>query len=181
MDIKKELIEINLDKSATNKFIQEIEAQQYELSKKSHILKSIALGNEIEDLIKTDLFIGHGVYFLEAYWDKPIVEGDIKLCFCILDSEQKRMSVVDRYAVLVPPFYALEKITHKFNPIKPEFVNQLGLELHSNCTILAIKPGIKEKLLNLLLSTELTAVLDYNKMHISMPTNADHIVMKIKM
>jgi hypothetical protein len=181
MDIKKELIEINLDKLSADRFIQDIESQQYELSKKSHILKSIAFGNTMEELVLTDLFRNHGVYFLEAYWQKPIGEGDIKLCFCILDSEHKRMSVVDRYNTFVPPFAMLDKINNKINPIKPEFVNELGLQLHSNYTLLELKPGIKKKLLELLLSTELKSILDYNEMENDLPSNNDASTKKIKM
>lgn len=171
MDIKKELIKISSDSSSIDKLIESVELKKHELSKKSHLLRVIALGNTIEELNKTNLFKDEQVKFLEVCLDKEPPIADLKLTFCILDKNKNRMRVIDENNIFVPVFSTLMVQTYKLGLINQMFINEDALTSLKADRIIELKPGIKDVLLNILLSDELRKILEYNKMQIELPSN----------
>jgi len=181
MDITKELKEIDLNNENINKFVKDIEFQQHELLKKAHLLKVVNFANEVEKLIKTNIFFDYNIYFFEAYWDRPIGSSNIKLSFLIQDKSKKRMNVIDESNLLIKPFAKISGLVDQLNWFKPEFIKQSALELTLEDIIIEIKPGIKDKILDILLSNELKSILNYNKMQNELVTSHLNIDKKFKM
>lgn len=173
MDIREELINIESNNSSSNKYIQDIEAQKYELSKKAHLLKMIAFSNAIEELTKTDLFIDNGVEFLEISWERssPSSIHNIRLCFCILDKEKKGMPAL-KDQTFVLPFSTLMKETDKLGMFDYEFIKNGALTFFTKELTIEAKPGIKDFLLDILLSDDLKVILNYNRMQLELPNNS---------
>jgi hypothetical protein len=181
MDIKTELMQIESDNSSIDKLVQDIEFQENELLKKAHILKIVALANKIESMIKTDLFTEYKVDFLEIYWENLVGSDKTKLGFCILDKNKQRLPPLNGNHGFIKPFAAIMKETDKLGFFKQSFLKEDALELKPQDMIIELKLGIKDKLLNVLLSNELKKVLEYNKMQLEVPNNNESNSKKLKM
>lgn len=181
MDITSELTEIDSNNLSVDKFLKDIEAQQYELFKKAHLLKVINFSNEVEKLVKTNIFKNYGIYFIEVYWDRPMGSNNIKVSFLMQDKNNKRMNVLDGNNGLIKPFSNISILADKLNWFKPEFVKESALELNPKDIILDAKLGIKDKLLDILLSNELQSILNYNKMQNELGNSNSNNDKKLKM
>jgi hypothetical protein len=178
MDLLKELAEIDTDQSSADNIINDIENQKYELSKKSHILKILALCNQVEKIIDEVEFKQDKIKFLKVYWEGNAQRKDIKLGFYLLDSNKKELAVLNENYTFIKSFSMLSKETDKLGLFDPAFKSDL--DPNSEDMILDAKLSIKEKLLNILLSKELKSILDYNRMQLNIPENENTKKVRMK-
>lgn len=174
MNIKEELQKLdsidNFDIESIN-VIKQIKFDQEELTKKLHIVKAVIFANKLEQAVSTDFFSKMGIRYLQlnrAYTDN---EGDV-LRFYLLDkNNQGLFAHYDAHEnEQTRAVYAMIEELHPFEP------ENLNLKLFSSTLVSAeLSPGVKEKILDLLLSTELKGEYEYNKMQGELPSNNTNI------
>ena len=167
MDIKEHFKNIMNGKNV-DEVVEDINRQQEDLNKISHLFKSISLAKKIEKFLEDGRFKDDNIKYLDFEYVTIGYKGN-EINFWLVNEEESFIVNGLRHLVRAA-FSCIEGFEDKY--VNENFIHQ---EYR-----LEVKPGIGEQLLNLFLSYELKKIYEYNKMELDLPTNTNNIK-KLKM
>jgi hypothetical protein len=167
MDIKNELQSLNSNDKLGLEIVKKLELEQLELLKKMHIFKSVLLANQLERLVSTDFFskVGMNILKLNQKYHKDFGHN---INFYLVDERRnKNYTYYDTFTV--EQAVVLHKVFENFGMFNIELTDKKLMEnMHISFDL---KPGIKEKFLEIILSKELKSIYEYNNMGLELENN----------
>jgi hypothetical protein len=176
MNIKDELKKLDYDEQLGEEIIKKHQLKQEELMKKIHIFKSVLLTNKIEKLVSTDIFSKVNINTLKISKKQEKNIGD-KIVFYLIDESNKAFSYFDSHAIKQTQI--LYEVFENFGVFNVSLTNNKLIE-HMHIS-LELKPGIKDKILEIILSKELKKIYEYNKFDLDLPDNSGNNNKKLKL
>jgi len=174
MDIKKELAQLNSSKNFGEDIVDDLASQLKEFKDKVHLFNVIFIANKIEDAVINGFFINEKYLNL----DLMIQQGFNYNIMCDLLDEDRGL-ILD-YTNINSNTKQTEFIQNLFNKINGFSSEDINSEFDKDVE-LELKLGIKDKIIDLLLSKELKATLEYNKMGMELPKTPKNKSKNIKM
>jgi hypothetical protein len=168
MDIKNNLKEAIENRDAVEKIIKSILDEQAQLEKKLHIFKVISLADKIEQAIETGYFNEpkvEALTFVLDYNDFIYLE----IGYYLTNDDQTLFSENDNKIYYEKPISFFTDLFKEMGKFKAELTSE-----NHEPDELKLEIGIKDKILDILLSDELKKILEYNKMQLELPTNKNN-------
>jgi hypothetical protein len=148
--------------------IKSLEAQQDEINKHWHICKAVQLANVIDENMKDGLFEKHNIHRIEisAYIDR---DEDIPLSFYynLINYKEQEVQSIPK---LTGVSSKLSKAFFNFRIHNINYMNKFFSSGHVTHPFV-IEEGLKDKILNELLSPELKKIMNYMELHSELPEN----------
>jgi hypothetical protein len=179
MDLRTELRK--RDKvSSMKSCIEELKKEQEELNKKTHIIKVLALAQGLYEIAHSDLLNNQGVSgirlenHLDQYNDRTGISFDL------LDINRKKMNIVftgKTVGNIHSEILEIFKSTLRFVPL-----GYLNEKFESNTyEEIIFNKDIKERVIDLCLSSELKTILKYNELNLDLIHNEQNNNKKLKL
>ncbi len=177
MDIKEDLKKIATNSDIGINIINQAEEEQYQLSRKIHILKVVYFAETIKKLVETDFFSKDKIEYLQLkYKYDDNIETDT-LEFHLLNSNSEKVG-----GIYDEDCHEQSKFLYPYFSIFFEFdADLINNKIKTNFINLELNEGIEEAILGLLLNEELKKIYDYNKMNTDLPNSNNSSSKKIKM
>jgi len=169
-ELKKLRLETNFNQHLMMQVVKDIVSEKVELKDKEHILETVNLANKLEKLVEEKFFKELQLTAIEIVCDYDYEEG---------------------YKIRVPSVSTLGGFTQDANQEQIEFFEEFFSSISEHDSdfiskelmdgsILELKQGIAREVINLLLSSRLKTIFDYNKMKVDLPDNNGSNTKKIK-
>ncbi len=173
MDIREDLEDFIANNGFDDSFIEE-------QIKKLHLFKILSISNKLEQKVKTDFFSKDNIKFLKIYLhDDDRRENHYLIGFNLFNDNELVRNFSDKKFVEKHDYFIslLKDQIEGSGSLSDKLIN---IDIKDNPKYLALKPGIGEKLIDILLSKELKSILDYNKLQLNIPVNHQSNQTKIK-
>lgn len=148
--------------------IKSLESQQDEINKHWHICKSVQLINTIDDCMKNGLFEKHNIHRIEisAYIDRD-EDTPLSLYYALINHKEKQVNSIPELTGIN------SKLTKPFSNFRIHNINHMNDFFSSGHVSypFVIKEGLKDEILNELLSPELKKLMDYMELQSDLPQN----------
>jgi hypothetical protein len=173
MEISKELKDIALKEKSVNGILKEIRIQREEIYKKEHIFKALAVTTLIEEMIENGQFEEHGVKTIKISYHYDKNSDFNTMNFYLYGIDNKGFSKYNRSGKAEDePLEPVKKLKEVFDRFHIFYTNEICEDfMPDEENIFDLKPGVGDNILNMLLSKELKAILQYSHLRNDLPKN----------
>jgi hypothetical protein len=182
MDIKKELEKFESANDYGSKLVNEMKTQVEELNKKVYLFKALTLAKKLEEKVNTDFFKNEEMKFIQLIVDRHETKTEhYKMMIGILDKNKELIVPTNDQGVNNNQTVWLMKVLKELledGKLDNKFMNKEAINKHGS--ILELKSGIYQDILDLFLSKELKNTYEYNKMQTEIPENNESNPKKMK-
>jgi hypothetical protein len=182
MDIKKELKNFETANDYGSILVNEMKNQTEELNKKIYLFKVLSLAKKLEEKVNTDFFKNEGIQFIQLVVDRHETKIDYyKMMIGTLDKNKELIPPSNNQGIYNEPTLWLMAILKELleeGKLDKKIMNHNSI--HQYGSILELKPGIHQEILDLFLSKELKNTYEYNKIDSELSTNNENNTKKMK-
>lgn len=180
MDISNELELMRSNFGEMSSILQTLSDQEKELAKKTYLIKVVGISSAVESMINLGKFEDCGVKSMKLTHVNGIAYGS-SIKFTLKDKNRNEMKLLNlmneskEYTDLTEKLETLFSLLRGFGPenLSEGFTDATSKEF-------TLKKGADKLILQLLLSDELKAVLEYSQLQNSLETNETNKPKKVK-